>query len=238
MLENNFNQHVLIVEDDAITRSRVSAYFEKAGYQVSESEDGEGIQRLLADSDIAVVLLDINLPGKDGLALAKELSEKTDVGIILVSARDDEIDRIVGLEIGADDYVTKPFNPRELLARVKNLIRRIHSGRERAGHTRHVSFSGWTLDRSRRCVSSGSQDNIALTRGEFELLTAFIDHPGETLPREWLMEKVTHRSWDPNERTIDVLVRRLRGKLEPNPPDPSIILTVHGEGYLFASEVI
>ena len=217
MPESSANHHVLIVEDDAITRSRVAAYFEKAGYEVSESEDGEGIQRLLAETDIAVVLLDINLPVKDGLALAKELSEKTDVGIILVSARDDEIDRIVGLEIGADDYVTKPFNPRELLARVKNLIRRIHLGREHSARQRNVSFSGWTLDRSRRSLSSDSDANIPLTRGEFELLCAFLDHPGETLHREWLMEKVTHRSWDPNERTIDVLVRRLRGKNRTEP---------------------
>lgn len=238
MTESSINRHVLIVEDDAVTRLRISAYFEKAGYQVSESEDGEGIHRLLADSDIAVVLLDINLPGNDGLALAKELSEKTDVGIILVSARDDEIDRIVGLEIGADDYVTKPFNPRELVARVKNLIRRIHSGREKPGRARNVSFSGWTLDRSRRSLSSDTQANVPLTRGEFELLSAFLDHPKETLHREWLMEKVTHRTSDPNERTVDVLVRRLRNKLEPDNPEPTIILTVHGEGYLFASEVI
>ena len=238
MSENHANRHVLIVEDDASTRARVAAYFESAGYEVSESEDGEDIHRLLAESDIAVVLLDINLPGRDGLALARELSEKTDVGIILVSARDDEIDRIVGLEIGADDYVTKPFNPRELLARVKNLIRRIHSGRGTPNRHRELSFSGWTLDLSRRSLANRSGESVLLTRGEFELLTAFLEHPGETLHREWLMEKVTHRSWDPNERTIDVLVRRLRGKIEPNPPDPEIIRTVHGEGYLFASEVL
>ncbi|MBS34410.1 MAG: two-component system response regulator TorR [Thiotrichales bacterium] len=238
MSESLTNHHVLIVEDDAVTRSRVAAYLEKAGYQVSESEDGESVHRLLADTDIAVVLLDINLPGTDGLAIAKELSEKTDVGIILVSARDDEIDRIVGLEIGADDYVTKPFNPRELVARVKNLIRRIHRGRVTAVPARNVSFSGWTLDRSRRSLSSDGRASIPLTRGEFELLTAFLDHPGETLHREWLMEKVTHRTSDPNERIIDVLVRRLRTKLEPDTPEPTIILTVHGEGYLFASEVL
>jgi len=238
MTESLTNHHVLIVEDDAVTRSRVAAYLEKAGYQVSESEGGESVHRLLADTDIAVVLLDINLPGTDGLAIAKELSEKTDVGIILVSARDDEIDRIVGLEIGADDYVTKPFNPRELVARVKNLIRRIQRGRVTALPARNVSFSGWTLDRSRRSLSSDGRASIPLTRGEFELLTAFLDHPGETLHREWLMEKVTHRTSDPNERIIDVLVRRLRTKLEPNTLEPTIILTVHGEGYLFASEVL
>ena len=119
MTDTRQTHHVLIVEDEEVTRSRVAAYFESEGYQVSQSENGHDIQRLIAEDPVDVVLMDINLPGNDGLQLAKELSEKTHIGIILVSARDDEIDRIVGLEIGADDYVTKPFSPRELLARVK-----------------------------------------------------------------------------------------------------------------------
>ncbi len=215
----------------------MTAYFETENYGVIQSEDGEDIHRLITESTIDVVLLDINLPGKDGLQLARELSEKTDVGIILVTARGDEIDRIVGLEIGADDYVTKPFNPRELLARVKNLIRRKQSDQSRQQKQRRKSFSGWTLDLSRRSLSSGSQECLPLTRGEFELLVTFLEHPGKTLHREWLMEKVTHRVWSPNERTIDVLVLRLRNKIERDSHSPQIILTVHGEGYLFASEV-
>lgn len=238
MTDTSHTHHVLIVEDDAVTRTRIAAYFESEGYRVSQSEDGEGIERTLAEFAIDVVLMDVNLPGNDGFQLAKELSEKTDVGIILVTARDDEIDRIVGLEIGADDYVTKPFNPRELLARVKNLIRRTHTDRQKHSKQRSKSFSGWTLDLSRRCLSSDTQDKVALTRGEFELLVALLDHPGETLHREWLMEKMTHRVWTPNERTVDVLVRRLRNKIEHKPHEPAIILTVHGEGYLLASEVL
>ena len=229
--------HILIVEDDEVTRARLVAYFESEGYRVSQSENGEGIDRMIAESAIDVVLLDINLPGKDGLQLARELSEKSDVGIILVTARNDEIDRIVGLEIGADDYVTKPFNPRELLARVKNLIRRKQSDQSQRQKQRSKSFSGWTLDLSRRCLSSDSQENLPLTRAEFELLVTFLEHPGKTLHREWLMEKVTHRVWSPSERTIDVLVLRLRNKIEKDSHAPQIILTVHGEGYLFASEV-
>ena len=230
-------QHILIVEDDEVTRARLAAYFEAESYRVSQSENGEGVDRMIAESAIDVVLLDINLPGKDGLQLARELSEKSDVGIILVTARDDEIDRIVGLEIGADDYVTKPFNPRELLARVKNLIRRKQSDQSQRHKQRSKSFSGWTLDLSRRCLSSDSQENLPLTRGEFELLVTFLEHPGKTLHREWLMEKVTHRVWSPSERTIDVLVLRLRNKIEQDSHAPQIIRTVHGEGYLFASEV-
>ena len=229
--------HILIVEDDEVTRARLVAYFEAEGYRVSQSENGEGIDRMIAESAIDVVLLDINLPGKDGLQLARELSEKSDVGIILVTARNDEIDRIVGLEIGADDYVTKPFNPRELLARVKNLIRRKQSDQSQRQKQRSKSFSGWTLDLSRRCLSSDSQESLPLTRAEFELLVTFLEHPGKTLHREWLMEKVTHRVWSPSERTIDVLVLRLRNKIEKDSHAPQIILTVHGEGYLFASEV-
>ena len=229
--------HVLIVEDDEVTRARIVAYFESENYQVSQSEDGDGVDRLIAENDIDVVLLDINLPGKDGLQLARELSEKSDVGIILVTARDDEIDRIVGLEIGADDYVTKPFNPRELLARVKNLIRRKDTDQGKQQRPRSKSFSGWTLDMSRRSLTSEAQENVSLTRAEFELLETFLEHPGKTLHREWLMEKVTHRVWEPNERTIDVLVLRLRNKIEQDSHSPQIILTVHGEGYLFASEV-
>ncbi len=235
MTDTNTTHHVLIVEDDAVTRARIAAYFETENYHVSQSEDGEGINRLIAESAIDVVLLDINLPGKDGLQLARELSEKTDVGIILVTSRSDEIDRIVGLEIGADDYVTKPFNPRELLARVKNLIRRKQSDQSRHQKQRSKSFSGWTLDLS--CLTSDKQENLSLTRGEFELLVTFLEHPGKTLHREWLMEKVTHRVWSSNERTIDVLVLRLRNKIEQDSHTPQIILTVHGEGYLFASEV-
>ena len=227
----------MIVEDDEVTRARIAAYFEAENYRVSQSEDGESVLRMIAESTVDVVLLDINLPGKDGLQLARELSERSDVGIILVTARDDEIDRIVGLEIGADDYVTKPFNPRELLARVKNLIRRKQSDQSKQIKQRSKSFSGWTLDLSRRSLSSDSVENMALTRGEFELLVTFLEHPGKTLHREWLMEKVTHRVWSPNERTIDVLVLRLRNKIEQDSHSPQIILTIHGEGYLFASEV-
>jgi len=235
--DTNFTHHVLIVEDDAVTRARIAAYFESENYRVSQSEDGNDVARMVTESAIDVVLLDIKLPGNDGLQIARELSEKTDVGIILVTARDDEVDRIVGLEIGADDYVTKPFNPRELLARVKNLIRRKQSDQSRLHKQRSKTFSGWTLDLSRRCLSSNTQDKLSLTRGEFELLVTFLEHPGKILHREWLMEKVTHRVWSPNERTIDVLVLRLRNKIEQDSHAPQIILTVHGEGYLFASEV-
>ncbi|MGI9301681.1 MAG: two-component system response regulator TorR [Gammaproteobacteria bacterium] len=236
MTDTNHKNHILVVEDEAVTRTRITAYFEAEGYQVSQSEDGANVRRIVSESNIDVVLLDINLPRNDGLLLARELRENTDVGIILVTARSDDVDKIVGLEIGADDYVTKPFNPRELLARVKSLIRRTQAEQQAPDRQRLRSFSGWSLDVVRRCLISSDEQSVPLTRGEFELLSAFLDHPNETLHRERLMDRVTHRSWNPNDRIIDVLVRRLRNKIEKNPHEPAIIITVYGEGYMLASD--
>ena len=227
--------HVLIVEDDDVARTKLVGYLETAGHRVSEAVDGRELRRLLVHDPVDLVLLDINLPGEDGLDLTRFIRSRYDVGIILVTGRTDDVDRIVGLEIGADDYVTKPFNPRELLARVKTLLRRMR------GHTPPASeiktFSGWRFDtRSRRLVSPQG-DNIALTRAEFELLNALVARPGIVLSRERLLGCIAHRSWGPGDRTVDVLVRRLRQKLEADPKSPDIIITAHGEGYLFAAEV-
>jgi two-component system torCAD operon response regulator TorR len=156
------------------------------------------------------------------------------MGIVLVTGKTDDIDRIVGLEIGADDYVTKPFNPRELLARVTNLLRRIHNHSEApVQHKSIYHFDGLLLDASRRHLLDRDQQEIKLTRAEFELLLVFMTHPGQVLNRDRLLSQVTHRSWDPNDRTIDVLIMRLRRKLERNYKQPMLLTTVHGEGYLF-----
>ena len=227
--------HVLIVEDDEVARTKLAGYLETAGYRVSEAGDGRGLREVLGDDPVDLVLLDINLPGEDGLELTRLIRSSCDVGIILVTGRTDDVDRIVGLEIGADDYVTKPFNPRELLARVKTLLRR--TGTRTPSPSDPMTFSGWRFDvRSRRLVSPGG-DKVALTRAEFELLNALITHPGTVLTRERLLRCITHRSWEPGDRTVDVLVRRLRRKLEGDPKSPELIITVHGEGYMFAAEV-
>ena len=227
--------HVLIVEDDDVARTKLAGYLETAGHRVSEAVDGRELRRLLVHDPVDLVLLDINLPGEDGLDLTRFIRSRYDVGIILVTGRTDDVDRIVGLEIGADDYVTKPFNPRELLARVKTLLRRIRGHAPPASEIK--TFSGWRFDtRSRRLVSPHG-DNIALTRAEFELLNALVARPGIVLTRERLLGCIAHRSWDPGDRTVDVLVRRLRQKLEADPKSPDIIITAHGEGYLFAAEV-
>ena len=227
--------HVLIVEDDAVARTKLAGYLETAGHRVSEAIDGRGLRQVMLSDPVDLVLLDINLPGEDGLDLTRFIRANSDVGIILVTGRTDDVDRIVGLEIGADDYITKPFNPRELLARVKTLLRRTTARAPSAFESK--AFAGWRFDtRSRRLVSP-TGNKVALTRAEFELLNALIAHPGTVLTRERLLGCITHRSWDPGDRTVDVLVRRLRQKLEIDPQSPELIITVHGEGYMFAAEV-
>ena len=227
--------HVLIVEDDEVARTKLAGYLESAGHRVSEAVNGHELRQVMLSDPVDLVLLDINLPGEDGLDLTRFIRASSDVGIILVTGRTDDVDRIVGLEIGADDYITKPFNPRELLARIKTLLRRTTARATSVSET--WSFSGWRFDpRSRRLVSPEG-DRVALTRAEFELLNALIAHPGTVLTRERLLGCITHRSWDPGDRTVDVLVRRLRQKLEADSQSPELIITVHGEGYMFAAEV-
>lgn len=224
--------HVLIVEDDEVTRAKLAGYLEAAGHRVSEAGDGAAMRVVVKQDPVDLILLDINLPGEDGLDLTREIRSRSDTGIILVTGRTDDVDRIVGLEIGADDYVTKPFNPRELLARVKSLLRR--SAVRVAIDGRIKRFAGWAFDTQTRQLESRDGNKISLTRAEFELLSAFIMRPGVVLARERLLGKVTHRAEDPSDRTIDVLVRRIRKILESDPKKPEIIVTAHGEGYIFA----
>ena len=227
--------HILVVEDDPVTRAKLVGYFESEGYRVSEAEDGQSMWPLLSGQPVDLVLLDINLPGQDGLYLTRQLRAHHDFGIILVTGRTDDVDRIVGLEIGADDYVTKPFNQRELLARVKNILRRIPDTRSSDNGPKH--FADWVFDPLRRKLTGPDGRTVGLTRAEYELLSALVRHPGVVMSRERLLSQVTHRNWDPNDRTIDVLVRRLRKKIERDPKAPEIIVTAHGEGYLFAADV-
>ena len=226
--------HILVVEDDPVTRAKLAGYFQAEGYRVSEAEDAEVAWRLLDGRDVDLVLLDINLPGEDGLYLTRQIRARLDVGIILVTGRTQAVDRIVGLEIGADDYVTKPFNQRELLARVKNLLRRVAASAP--AEVADCRFGGWTFDLRRRQLTAADGAGVPLTRAEYELLSALVRHPHVVMTRDRLLSQVTHRQWDPSDRTIDVLVRRLRGKIEPDPKAPQYIVTVHGEGYLFAPE--
>jgi DNA-binding response OmpR family regulator len=223
---------LLVVDDDPITCKRLEAYFMAEGYVVFLAHNGQEMGQVLNRQDIAVVLLDVGLPGKDGLELARELRARDELlGIILVSGRDDDVDKIVGLESGADDYVTKPFNARELLARVKIVLRGARRQSTRPVR-QNLSFGRWQFDVSQRRLSGQDGQQEVLTRGELEVLSTLATHPGDVLSRERLMQNVSHRAWDPSDRTIDVLISRLRDKLEDDPKKPKLIVTVRSEGYV------
>ena len=232
--------HILVVEDDAVTREKLTGYFEREGYRVTAVENGQEMRAVLAEQTVDLVMLDINLPGEDGLLLTRELRARSTVGIILVTGRSDAVDKIVGLEMGADDYVTKPFELRELLVRVKNLLWRISlaaaAPSEPAVADDAVRFGPWRFDIPRRQLSKDGVP-VRLTKAEYEVLVAFVAHPGRVLSRERILTLISHRGDGPSDRTIDVLIRRLRGKMEADPRDPQLFVTVHGEGYLFAGEI-
>ncbi|RQM67303.1 two-component system response regulator TorR [Aeromonas enteropelogenes] len=234
------SHHILVVEDDAVTREKLTGYFEREGYRVTAVENGQEMRAVLAEQEVALVMLDINLPGEDGLLLTRELRARSTVGIILVTGRSDAVDRIVGLEMGADDYVTKPFELRELLVRVKNLLWRISLAAatpcEPAPADDAVRFGPWRFDIPRRQLSKDGVP-VRLTKAEYEVLVAFIANAGRVLGRERILALTSHRGDGPSDRTIDVLIRRLRGKMEQDPRDPQLFVTVHGEGYLFAGEI-
>ena len=228
---------LLVVDDDLVAQARMNAYFSKEGYRVLLAGDGEAFWRQLGQGGVDLVLLDINLPGQDGLSLARELRARdASIGIILVTSRDDDVDKIVGLEVGADDYVTKPFNPRELLARVKSLLRR-SAARPAEAAADSLRFAGWVLELSRRRLRDRAGQDVALTRGEFEVLALLVRHPGEILDRDRLSRAVSGHDWSPQDRSVDVLVRRLRAKLDDPARADSLIATIRGEGYRLAVDV-
>ncbi len=234
---------VLVVEDEAVTRMKLVGYFENAGYQVNEAGSGAEMWGVLEKESADLILLDINLPGEDGLTLTRELRSRSNVGIILVTGRTDSIDRIVGLEMGADDYVTKPVDLRELLVRMKNLLWRISLAQLTTDETEDadadgdaIHFGDWQFDIPRRKLTHQGSP-VKLTEAEYEVLVAFVAFPNRVLSRDRLLSLISHRVDCPSDRTIDVLIRRLRNKIEESPKSPEYFITVHGEGYLFAAEV-
>jgi DNA-binding response OmpR family regulator len=227
------------VDDDPVTRSLLAGYLANEGYAVSEAGSVEAARTQLAGGEMDVVLLDIRLPGTDGLTLTRELRARSEVGIILITgSKKDDVDRIVGLELGADDYVIKPFNPREVVARTKNLLRRVAHAREiGAADESPLTFEGWRLEPARRRLSSPDGDQVSLTDGEFRLLHALIRQAGQVLSRDRLMDLLRGREWVPSDRTVDVLIGRLRRKLGDDPNNPRFILAVRSVGYRFVASV-
>lgn len=231
--------HILVVDDELATRKLLVSYFESEGYRVSQLGDGDQVVSTTLSSEIDLLLLDIRLPHENGLELTKKLRRVSDVGIILVTVKSDVIDRIVGLEMGADDYVTKPFNPRELFARSKNLIRRVKAARASGAdaNSKSIKFEGWHLDLWRHQLLQPDGLEIPLTEGEYNILAALATRSGRIVSREQLLDVINHRAWNPADRTIDVMIGKIRKKMNDNPSDPRFIRTVRGAGYMFAPKV-
>lgn len=235
------SSHILIVDDQKEICEVVQQYLSSEGYRVSVALDGEGMRRAMAQAGIDLVLLDLMLPGEDGLTLARELREESNVGIIILTGRGETVDRIIGLEMGADDYLPKPFHLRELLARVKSVLRRastrMNHGEKSAGARSRARFAGWHLDLATRELVSPNGGEVRLTTGEFDLLAAFVNNANQVLSRDRLLDLARNREAGPFDRTIDVQVGRLRRKLEPDPQRPTMIKTVRGTGYIFTPTV-
>ena len=231
--------YILVVDDDTQIRSLLREYLHKQGYRVTTVADGKGLRAAMATSRPDVIILDLMLPGEDGLTLCRDLRAQSDVPIIMLTARGDETDRIVGLELGADDYIPKPFNPRELLARIKSVLRRARSLPEnlQSVETGAYRFAGWLLDAATRNLTSPEGVVIALSGTDFRLLKIFLDHPNRVLTRDQLIDLMLSRDAGPFDRAIDVQVSRLRQRLGEDAKEPVIIKTIRGQGYVFAAHV-
>lgn len=240
------NGRLLLVDDDEAARTMLCEYLSVHGFEVAEAADGAQMRAALARTEPDVVLLDLRMPGEDGLSLLRYLREHHRLGVIMVTGAGEVVDRVVGLEMGADDYIAKPYEPRELLARVKSVLRRVQEAAqapmagEAAAHAangRHaeqlLAVGECRLDpRSHRLFGADGEE-IVLTAMEFDLLSAFVDHPNQVLSRDQLLTMTRNREWEPFDRSIDIRIARLRRKVEPDPERPRLIRTVRGAGYMF-----
>ncbi len=240
--------HIAVLDDETDITQLLAGYLQNHGFRVSQLHTGPSLLSLMATDPPLLVLLDLGLPGEDGFAIARQLREHWHCGLVIVTGRGDAVDKVVGLEVGADDYVTKPFDLRELLARIKAVLRRIAPAAAPkadvaappaaapAGSSR-FAFAGWTLDTAARSLTSPKGQDVPLTTGEFDLLSAFATHGGRVLSRDFLLEQTRGREAGPFDRTIDVQVGRLRKKLEDDADNPQIIKSVRGAGYIFVPPV-
>ena len=243
-------QHIAILDDEPDITQMLANYLGGHGYRVSQRHNGTSLMALMAEDGPDLVLLDLGLPGEDGLVIARHLREHWRCGLIIITGRRDSVDKVVGLEVGADDYVTKPFDLRELLARIKAVLRRTAADAtpDRAGNGQggpagavrdRFRFAGWLLDRAtRQLLRCEDSAEVSLTSGEFDLLCVFTEHPGRVLSRDFLLEATRGRSAGPFDRTVDVQVGRLRKKLEADPQDPQILKSVRGAGYILVPPVV
>lgn len=229
--------HVLVVDDDKEIRGLLGGYLERNGFRVTLANDGREMRLALATTRPDLVVLDIMLPGEDGLALCRDLRARSNLPVIMLTARVDEVDRILGLEMGADDYLSKPFSPRELLARIKNVLRRTRALPPARADHRRLRFADWVLDLAARQLTAPDGVVVPLSGAEFRLLTVFVEHPNRVLGREQLMDLALGRESSAFDRAIDVQVSRLRARLRDEGREPRIIKTVRNEGYVLAAAV-
>lgn len=240
-LSANVSTHLLVVDDDPEIAQILSRYFGSHGFRVSTAGDGTQMRRILESETVDIVMLDLGLPGEDGFSLTRHLREHWRGPVIIVTGRGESVDRVVGLELGADDYVTKPFELRELLARVRSVLRRAAPPAKatdvKADHPKRLSFDGYVLDQGSHTLSGPQGEPIALTSGEFTLLGFFVEHSNQVLTRDQLMTHIHGRDAGPFDRSIDVQIGRLRRKIELDPSCPQRIKSIRGTGYLFSSTV-
>ncbi len=236
--------HIAILDDEVDITLLLANYLQGHGYRVTQLHDGRALMALMPADPPALVLLDLGLPGEDGLTIARQLREHWRCGLVIVTGRGDSVDKVVGLEVGADDYVTKPFELRELVARIKAVLRRITpneaagpDGVTQAASPGALRFAGWVLDIPARRLINPHEQDVTLTTGEFDLLCAFAKHPGRVLSRDFLLEQTRGREAGPFDRTVDVQVGRLRKKLGDDGDDPKIIKSVRSAGYVLVPPV-
>jgi two-component system OmpR family response regulator len=238
--------HILVVDDERRIRTMLNRYLSDEGFRVSEAADGVAMREILGRDPVDLVLLDLVMPGEDGLSLARHIRQRSDVPVIMLTGKGELIDRVVGLEAGADDYIAKPFHLREVLARIRTVMRRVHPqpassspqaspSKEPLGDT--LVFQDWRFDLLKRELRRPDGNLVPLTAGEFDLLRVFARNPNRVLDRDHLMTLVKGRDWAAFDRAIDTQVVRLRKKIEPDPQNPQLIKTVRGAGYIFAASV-
>lgn len=228
---------ILMVDDDAQIRQLLSEYLSDFGMSVVAVADGKAMEEALKNSSFDLVILDLMLPGEDGLSLCRSLRAESNIPILMLTARGEAMDRVVGLELGADDYIVKPFEPRELVARIQTILRRVRGKREIRKEQNEAEFMGWRLNYVLRHLVSPKELVIPLSNAEFRLLTVFIENPNRILTREFLLDSARGRDMDIFDRSIDILVSRVRQKLNDDSRTPTLIKTVRGEGYLFDAKV-
>ncbi len=232
------SERILVVDDDEQICRFLARYLSREGFSILTASDGDAMREQLRQQSVDLVVLDLNMPGDDGLTLTRELRSNSELGIIILTGKESNVERIVGLELGADDYVSKPFDERELLARIRSVLRRSQPAAVTASSpvATHevIEFAGWKLDVSSRTLVDEHAVNVPLTTLEFDMLVALVRQAMRVISRETLLRVCTGRDWDPYDRAVDTVMAKLRKKLEPDPKHPIMIKTIRGVGYMFA----